>query len=134
MRALRLFIENTKLREQLVAYWILSLTLGVMLAAVWPSLNNTGYLAAWDAGGHLLKAYYFAHHLLLHGHPSGWFPLWPGGFDLFPFYPPLLYYILGPITLLLPAELALRLVTAGLWLGLVPVTYYFLRSFNVNRL
>ena len=31
-------------------------------------------------------------------------------------------------------ELALRLVTAGLWLGLVPVTYYFFRSFSLNRL
>lgn len=106
--------------------------MGVMVWSVWPSLSGTGYLAAWDAGGHLLKAYYFAHHLLPLGHLSGWFPIWHGGFDLFQFYPPLLYYLLGPLTLFVQPELALRLFTAALWVALAPATYYFLRSFRVS--
>lgn len=106
--------------------------MGVMIWSVWPSFSGTGYLVAWDAGGHLLKAYYFAHHLLPLGHLSGWFPVWHGGFDLFQFYPPLLYYLLGPMTLLMEPELALRLFTAVLWISLAPATYYFLRSFRVQ--
>ncbi len=120
--------------EQLIAYIILGATVGVMIATVLPSINTDGTLAAWDAGGHLLKAHYFATHLLPLGHLTGWFPIWHGGFDLFQFYPPLLYYLLGPLSVLMNPELALRLVTASLWIGLVPVTYYFLRSFSLNRL
>lgn len=120
--------------EQLIAYIILGATVGVMIATVLPSINSDGTLAAWDAGGHLLKANYFAAHLLPLGHLTGWFPTWHGGFDLFQFYPPLLYYILGPLSAVIDKELALRIVTAGLWIGLVPVTYYFLRSFKLNRL
>lgn len=134
MGFLKALLRQPRHREQLLAYWILAATLGVMLATVWHSLNSQGVLAAWDAGGHLLKADYFAHHQLAGGHLSGWFPIWHGGFDLFQFYPPLLYYLLGPLTLLFEPELALRLVTAGLWLALVPVTYYFLRSFHLGRL
>ena len=120
--------------EQVLAYLVLAITLGIMANVVAESIGSTGYLSAWDAGGHLLKAKYFAEELLPFGHLSGWFPLWHGGFDLFQFYPPLLYYLLGPLTLVVNDELALRLMTAGLWLGLVPVTYYFLRSFHLNRL
>ncbi len=119
--------------ERIIAYAILGAVVAFMLATVAHSLNASGYLSAWDAGGHLLKADYFAHHILPTGHLTGWFPSWHGGFDLFQFYPPLLYYILGPLTLVMDPELALRLVTAGLWLSLVPVTYYFLRSFEVIR-
>ncbi|MSU76179.1 hypothetical protein EXS54_01770 [Patescibacteria group bacterium] len=133
MRLARIF-ENRTQRQQLFAYVILGATVGVMIATVLPSLNGHGYLAAWDAGGHLLKAHYFAQNLLPLGHLSGWFPIWHGGFDLFQFYPPLLYYLLGPLSILLKPELALRIVTAALWIGLVPVTYYFLRSFKLNRL
>lgn len=119
--------------QQLTAYAILAAVLGVMASVVWPSLSAPGYLSAWDAGGHLLKARFFAEQLLPHGHLSGWFPTWHGGFDLFQFYPPLLYYVLGPLSTILNPETALRVVIAGLWLGLVPVTYYFIRSFDVNR-
>lgn len=120
--------------ERLATYMLLGATVGVMIATVWPSLNDSGYLAAWDAGGHLLKARYLAEHLLPLGFLTGWFPTWHGGFDLLQFYPPLLYYILGPLTYIFKPELALRLLTAGLWIGLVPVTYYFLRSFSMRRL
>jgi uncharacterized membrane protein len=119
--------------QRLVAFAILAATVGIMLSIVWPSLTAPGYLSAWDAGGHLLKARFFAEQLLPVGHLSGWFPTWHGGFDLFQFYPPLLYYLLGPLTRVVDPELALRLVMAGLWIGLVPVTYYFVRSFQVPR-
>jgi uncharacterized membrane protein len=117
-----------------VAASILVATLAAMFAVVCPSFRAPGALAAWDGGGHLLKAVYLARHLLPHGRLTGWFPLWHGGFDLFQCYPPLLYYALAPLTLVLAPELALRLVTALLWLGLVPVAYYFLRSFDVDPL
>lgn len=119
--------------QQLTAYAILAAIIGVMASVVWPSITAPGYLSAWDAGGHLLKARFFTEELLPHGHLSGWFPTWHGGFDLFQFYPPLLYYVLGPLAAVINPETALRLVMAGLWLGLVPVTYYFIRSFDVNR-
>lgn len=119
--------------QRLIAFAILAATIGLMLSVIWPSLTAPGYLSAWDAGGHLLKARFFAEQLLPNGHLSGWFPTWHGGFDIFQFYPPLLYYILGPLTRLMDPELALRLVMAGLWVGLVPVTYYFVRSFELPR-
>ncbi|MDZ4247806.1 MAG: DUF6541 family protein, partial [Patescibacteria group bacterium] len=119
--------------DQLVAYAILTVVGVAMLVTVWPSLNADGYLAAWDAGGHLLKAEFFAHQLLAHGQLDGWFPAWHGGFGLFQYYPPLLYYLLGPLTYLFQPELALRLFTAALWIGLLPATYYLLRSFSLSR-
>lgn len=125
--------ERRQRAEHFLAYAILGLTLAIMLLVVGKTFNATGYLSAWDAGGHLLKADYFAHNLLTQGNLTGWFPTWHGGFDLFQFYPPLLYYILGPLTLVFEPEFALRLVTAGLWFALVPVTYYFLRSFEAIR-
>lgn len=119
--------------DQLVAYAILTFVGVAMLMTVWPSLNGDGYLAAWDAGGHLLKAEYFAKVLLPHAQLDGWFPLWHGGFGLFQYYPPLLYYLLGPLTYVFQPELALRLFTAALWIGLLPATYYLLRSFSLTR-
>src|SRR5215470_14604954 len=118
----------------LAAASILVATLGVMFAVVWPSFRAPGSLAAWDGGGRLLKAVYLARDLLPHGRLTGWFPLWHGGFDLFQCYPPLLYYGLAPLTLVMEPELALRVMTALLWLGLVPVVYYFLRSFDLDAL
>jgi hypothetical protein len=118
----------------LAARLVLLATLAVMLGVVWPSFRAPGYMAAWDAGGHLLKAVYLARHLLPLGRITGWFPLWHGGFDLFQCYPPLLYYALAPLTMVLDPELALRIVTALLWLGLVPVAFYFLRSFDLEPL
>jgi hypothetical protein len=113
---------------------LLAAALAVMGTVVWRSLGRPGDLTAWDGEGHLLKAVYLARHLLPHGMLTGWFPLWHGGFDLFQCYPPLFYYLLGPLTLMLQPELALRLATALLWIGLLPVTYYFLRSFGVRPL
>lgn len=127
-------LKRVRIDERLIAYAILLITVIVMVVTVGHSLNNSGYLSAWDAGGHLLKAHYFAHELLPHGNLSGWYPLWHGGFDLFQFYPPLLYYLLGPLTLIFQPELALRLMTASLWIALVPATYYFLRSFRLSRI
>lgn len=129
----QLFKQHRGVLERLGSYMLLGLTIGIMLGVVWPTLNNTGYLTGWDAGGHLLKAYYWAHNLLPRGYLSGWFPVWHGGFDIFQFYPPLLYFLLGPLTMVLTPEFSLRLITAGLWIGLVPVTYYFLRSFKMTR-
>lgn len=120
--------------DRIISYLILAAILAIMVWTVAPSLNSVGYLTAWDAGGHLLKAHYFAHHLLTNFTLSGWFPLWHGGFDIFQFYPPLLYYLLGPLTWVFEPEFALRLMTATLWLSLVPVTYYFLRSWHLNRI
>ena len=120
--------------ERLAAYAVLALVGLMMLWTVWPSLNGDGYLASWDAGGHLLKAEYFATELLPDFRLDGWFPTWHGGFDLFQYYPPLLYYLLGPLTYVFSPELALRLFTAALWIGLLPATYYLLRSFDLGRL
>ncbi|HEY8108849.1 MAG TPA: DUF6541 family protein [Patescibacteria group bacterium] len=120
--------------EQLLAYAILTVVGVIMVSTVWPSLDGNGYLAAWDAGGHLLKAEYFAKELLAHGQLDGWFPTWHGGFGLFQYYPPLLYYLLGPLTYVFHPEFALRLFTAALWVGLLPATYYLLRSFSLERL
>src|SRR5262252_1029451 len=121
-------------KDRVAAALILVTPLAAMLAVVLPSFLAPGTLAAWDGGGHLLKAVYLARHLLPLGRLTGWFPIWHGGFDLFQCYPPLLYYGLAPLTLLLNPELALRVVTALLWLGLVPVIYYFLRSFELDPL
>ncbi len=120
--------------ERLAAYAVLAAVGLTMLWTVWPSLGSSGYLAAWDAGGHLLKAEYFATELLPSLRLDDWFPTWHGGFDLFQYYPPLLYYLLGPLTYVFAPELALRVFTAALWVGLLPVTYYLLRSFDLGRL
>ena len=100
-------VLGSKRGQQLTAYAILAAIIGVMASVVWPSITAPGYLSAWDAGGHLLKARFFAEELLPHGHLSGWFPTWHGGFDLFQFYPPLLYYVLGPLAAVLNPETAL---------------------------
>lgn len=125
--------DRASFDSRVAAYALLAAAMGVMLATVWHTLGPQGVLSAWDAAGHLLKAEYWAGQLLPLGRSSGWFPIWHGGFDLFQFYPPLLYYLLGPLSLVFDGELALRAFMCGLWLALVPANYYFLRGLGLER-
>lgn len=115
-----------RFREHL-AVLLLGLLSGIAVWIVWPSLTRPGVLASWDAGGHLLKAQVLARQ------GPGWFPNWHGGFDLLLSYPPLLYWLMAPLTWIFPPEGVLRLTAAGLWLALPASGWYFLRSFGVNR-
>ncbi len=61
--------------DRLRAYAILATVIGIMLFTVRGTFNATGYLTAWDAGGHLLKAHYFAQNMLPAGNSKRNWPL-----------------------------------------------------------
>ncbi|MCB4756388.1 MAG: hypothetical protein LHV69_05035 [Elusimicrobia bacterium] len=125
-------MTKVKFKEQTLAFFALLVPIVFMIYTTWPNLVNDGYLFARDAGGHLLRAQYWAHYLLPKGTAWGWFPLWYGGFNLYHVYPVLTYYLLGLLTLILPALPALKFTMAFLWLALVPTAYYFLRGFRLR--
>jgi len=127
-------LDLKKHKEQIWAYSIIVAAIGVYWFLVRPPFFGEGFVATWDAHGHLFKAHYWAHDILRKGALDGWFPFWHGGFALIHVYPPLLTYLLGILTLLAKPIFILRVVMFLLIVGLVPVMYNFLRSFNVNRI
>jgi hypothetical protein len=106
----------------------------VMGWVVWPSINTNGFLVAWDGGAHLAKAHLWARHFFMEGHWASWLPTWHGGIDIIQTYPPMTTYLLGPLSLLMNPELALRIYCAFLWILLLPALFVFLKCFDVSTL
>lgn len=58
-------------------------------------LTAAGLPVGWDTLGHWAKVVFLKQELWPNGWWDGFFPYWHGGFQLFQFYPPLFYYLVG---------------------------------------
>lgn len=90
---------------------------GVMAFVVWqlhPSLilSNTT-TAGGDTGAHVALASYLEHHLLTHGRITGWSPWWYDGYPQFTFYFPLPSLLIAALNLVVPYNVAFKLVTVA---------------------
>lgn len=97
------------------------------------ALDTNSILVSWDVQGHLLRARHAAGTLSLRSGFTAWFPSWHGGFPLPEVYPPLTTWLLGIFVALGIDSLAMRITLLGAWIAVVPCSYYFLRSFDVDR-
>lgn len=93
---------------------------GVIGIVVWqlhPSLllSNTT-TAGGDTGAHVALPAYLRDHLLPHGRITGWSPEWYGGYPALTFYFPLPSMLVVAANLVMPYDIAFKLVTV---LGLV---------------
>jgi hypothetical protein len=73
-------------------------------------LNTTE--AGGDTGAHVDLPYYLEHHLLPHFRLTGWSPDWYDGYPIFTFYFPLPSLLVVLANLVLPYNVAFKLVTA----------------------
>ncbi len=131
MKSQRVVIDPPWYEKGLVVL-ILAIPLGGMVYAAWPTLSGGGFSYPRDAGGHLFRAVYWVRSVLPSGHFFGWFPQWYGGIDLYHTYPVLLYWIMGPLSLVFEQQWTLRLVSFLLWIGILPASYLFLKSFGFS--
>jgi len=106
------------------------------LAMAWcarHALDTNSLLISWDLQGHLLRARHAAATLSPVAGFTAWFPYWHGGFPLPEVYPPLATWLLGIFVALGVDAVAARIVLMAAWLAVIPCSYYFLRSFEVER-
>ncbi len=106
---------------------------GAMAWCARHALDIHSLLISWDLEGHLLRARHAATTLSPQLAFTAWFPYWHGGFPLPEVYPPLATWLLGIFVALGVDAFAARLILVGAWMAVVPCSYYFLRSFEVDR-
>lgn len=90
-------------------------------------------LEGWDTERHLLLGKIWISFILPHGGWHAWSPFWFGGFDPYVSYGPLISYLMGLSSLIIPSSLIPKIFAFLLWVGIAPVTYYFLRGFRVDE-
>lgn len=112
---------------------ILMATCSAMVWLVRAALDMRSLLACWDLGGHVLRAHFLATVAIHRPGFTAWFPSWHGGFPLSEVYPPLTTWLLAPFVPLGLDVAVARLILVAAWVSIVPCSYYFLRSFELER-
>ena len=121
---------NAKLSARL----ILSAACGAMAGFAHQALNAHGRLVSWDLDGHLLRAHHFVDLAVRRPGFTAWFPYWHGGFPLPEVYPPLTTWLLAVFVSLGWGTAAARTLLLVVWIGIVPCSYFFLRSLEVDHI
>ena len=121
---------SVRSREMSTEAWI---TLGVVAAAVvftlvqlQPSLLVTKTTpSGGDTGAHVWGPDYLRNHLLPNGRITGWAPAWYAGFPAYFFYFPLPALLIVVLSVVLPYEVAFKLVTVAGVLSLPMAAWAF---------
>ncbi len=119
--------------QRIITGVVIAAAVGFIFAQLHPSLlfaNTTA--AGGDMGAHVWTPAYLRDHLLPHGRLTGWAPDWYGGFPALTFYFPLpsLLIVLGD--LLLPYNVAFKLISVSGLLTLPIATWFFARSMKLS--
>lgn len=122
------------------ARWQLWVTVVVLVAAVGftfmqlhPGLlfaNTTP--AGGDMGAHVWTPAYLRDHLLPHGRLTGWAPDWYGGFPALTFYFPLPSLMIVLADLVMPYNVAFKLISVSGLLTLPIATWFFARCLKLK--
>ncbi|MDP2744688.1 MAG: hypothetical protein Q8P00_06465, partial [Dehalococcoidia bacterium] len=82
---------------------VLCLSAAAMAVAVaaWPVIASGLYPGGADQLGHLLRLWYLTKVVAEEHAIPNWLPLWYNGQDFSQYYPPLVYYLMLPLNLLL---------------------------------
>jgi hypothetical protein len=85
-----------------------------------------------DMGAHVWTPDYLRHHLLPHGRITGWAPDWYTGYPALVFYFPLPSLLIVALDVILPYNIAFKLVAVSGLLGLPVAVYVFARLTRVR--
>ncbi len=88
--------------------------------------------AGGDMGAHVWTPAYLRDHLLPHGRLTGWAPDWYGGFPALTFYFPLPSLMIVLADLVMPYNVAFKLVSVSGLLTLPAATWFFARSMKLR--
>jgi len=119
---------------QLATLGAVGIATAIVVWALDPALLLSNSLTTGgDTGAHVATVAFLQHHLLPHGHVTGWDPGWYDGYPLYTFYfplPDLLAALAGDV---LPANVAFKLVTALGSLALPAAAWAFGRLSGLER-
>lgn len=88
-------------------------------------------LISWDMIGHYFSAWYQKEYLF--PNMIGWNPFFFTGYPQNQFYPPLFSYLTSLLSIVIPLNIAFKLLTS-LSILITPFSfYYFARSFNISK-
>jgi hypothetical protein len=103
--------------EAIITFVLVAFLTGFVVKYLQPSklfLNTTP--AGGDMGAHVWQGYYLKDHLLTHFRLTGWAPDWYAGFPSLVFYFPLPFLMMAIVNIVVPYNVAFKLITV---LGLV---------------
>ncbi|MEY2467884.1 MAG: hypothetical protein QOF21_582 [Actinomycetota bacterium] len=119
--------------QKIITALVVIASVGFIFSQLHPNLlfaNTT--TAGGDMGAHVWTPAYMRDHLLPHGRLTGWAPSWYGGFPALTFYFPLpsLLIVLGD--LVLPYNIAFKLITVSGLVTLPISAWFFARSMKMR--
>jgi len=115
--------------EELVGFAVLLVCLGVVISALHPNLVLTNTTAAGgDMGAHVWWPAFLRDHWFNHFRVAGWSPDWYAGFPVGQFYFPLPALLIDGLAIVMPYNIAFKLVTVSGSLLLPISAYVFGRS------
>lgn len=128
-----MFTTHRARTEKIITGVVLVIAVGFIFSQLHPGLifaNTTPN--GGDMGAHVWTPAYLRDHLLPHGRLTGWAPDWYGGFPALTFYFPLpsLLIVLGD--LVMPYNVAFKLVAVSGLLTLPLATWYFAKSMKLS--
>ncbi len=106
----------------------------VVVLSLHPSLlfSNTT-TAGGDTGAHFIVPYFAKSQLFAHFQLTGWTSIWYGGFPLFTFYFPLPALLVAGLSVVIPYDIAFKLITVAGSLALPFAMYYLGRSAKLRQ-
>ncbi len=124
---------NRARTQRIITAVVLLGSVGFIFAQLHPNLlfaNTTP--AGGDMGAHVWTPAYLRDHLLPHGRLTGWAPDWYGGFPALTFYFPLPSLMVVLADLVMPYNVAFKLISVSGLLTLPVATWFFARSMKLQ--
>ncbi|MEY2471684.1 MAG: hypothetical protein QOK28_1013, partial [Actinomycetota bacterium] len=129
-------VEDTDQRvriERIITAAVVVAAVGFTFAHLHPNLLFTNTTTAGgDMGAHVWTPAYLRDHLLPHGRLTGWAPDWYGGFPALTFYFPLPSLLVVLADLVMPYNIAFKLVTVSGLLTLPIAAWFFARCLRLR--
>jgi hypothetical protein len=119
--------------ERIITIAVVAAAVGFTFAHLHPNLLFTNTTTAGgDMGAHVWTPAYLRDHLLPHGRLTGWAPDWYGGFPALTFYFPLPSLLVVLADLVMPYNIAFKLITVSGLLTLPIATWFFARCMKLR--
>jgi hypothetical protein len=119
--------------ERIVTLVVVAAAVGFVFAHLHPDLLFTNTTTAGgDMGAHVWTPAYLRDHLLPHGRLTGWAPDWYGGFPALTFYFPLPSLLIVLADLVMPYNIAFKLVSVSGLLTLPIAAWFFASSLKLR--
>ena len=129
-------VEDTPDRvriERIITLVVVAACVAFTFAHLHPNLLFTNTTTAGgDMGAHVWTPAYLRDHLIPHGRLTGWAPDWYGGFPALTFYFPLPSLLIVLADLVMPYNIAFKLITVSGLLTLPIAAWFFARCLRLR--